>query len=182
MKARNAAGRRKTPTISIRLGTLLLIGSWGALLSSSQTPGQPSTRSDRPVALVNGVAITDAALQDEMENLYPANSAHGGMRPEKLKEVRAQALEELAVQELVYEQAVKTHAVVPLAEARTEIDRLERQYGQQEFHRALKAGGITRDQYLKNLQRRMTLERMNQQRVIAPSRVAAENLARLLRP
>jgi peptidyl-prolyl cis-trans isomerase C len=128
------------------------------------------------MALVNGVAITEAALQDEIENLYPTNSVHGGLRPAKLKEVRAQALEELTVQELVYEQAEKTKAVVPITEARAELDRLERRYGAQEFHRALRCSGLTRQQYLKNLQRRMTLERMNQQHVVLPSRVSVETL------
>jgi len=176
MKARNPAGQVKRAMVANRLGILAAMCFGGAVLSFAQTPGLPSARLDQPVALVNGVAITEAALRDESETLYPSNSAHGGMRPEKLKAVRAQALEELTVQELVYQQAEKTHTVVPIAAARTELDRLERQYGAQEFHRALQAGGVTRQQYLKNLQRRMTLERMNQQRVVDPSRVAVETL------
>ena len=123
------------------------------------------------MARVNGASITESALREEMEVLYPSNTAHGGLRPEKMKEVRIKALEELIVQELAYQQAVKTQALVPMAEVRAEFARLRQKFGAQSFDQSLQASGLTRQQYLKNLQRRLTLERMAQRKLVRPSRM-----------
>jgi parvulin-like peptidyl-prolyl isomerase len=145
-------------------------------LSFAQAPAPPAVPPNREVARVNGVAITEADLQDEMEALYPSNAAHGGLKSEKLKEIRSKALGELEVEELVYEQAVQQGTLVPMAEVHKEFERLRRQYGAQNFDRSLQLSGLTRQQYLKKLQRRLTLERMNQQHVIDPARVSEQTL------
>lgn len=124
----------------------------------------------KQVARVNGMEITEGDLRSEMERLYPSNAGHGGLRPDKLKEIRSKALEELIVQELAYQQAVKAKKLVPMPEVQTEFQRMRTKYGAKEFDASLKADGLTRPQYLKKLQRQMTLERSFQEKVVLPSR------------
>ncbi len=156
-------GKSVTPAI---LGLAVLLG--GARLLPAQTP---PVNPQRVVARVNGAAITEADVQDEMEALYPSNTAHGGLRPERLKEIRSKALDELIVRELAYQQATKTGSAVPAKEVRAEFDRLRQGYGAERFDRSLQESGLTRQQYLKRLERRMTLERMMRSKVVEPSRL-----------
>jgi len=142
----------------------------------AQTPSHPPVSPEGVAARVNGVAITEIAVADEMETLYPSNAAHGGIRPEKLKELRAKALEELIAQELACQQAVKADGLVPMAEVRVEYQRARSKYGVQAFDRSLQASGLTRQQYLKKLQRRMTLEQLTRRKVYVPSRVGPQAL------
>jgi peptidyl-prolyl cis-trans isomerase C len=139
---------------------------------------------------VNGAGITEGDLHNEMEKLLPSNTVHGGLRPDKLKEIRAQALEELIVQELAYQQAVKTQKLVPMPEVEAQFQRIRNHYGAKAMEDALRADGLTRPQFLKQLQRQMTLERRFQEKVIQPSHVAPQvvrayyeqNLKRYERP
>jgi peptidyl-prolyl cis-trans isomerase C len=142
----------------------------------AQAPSHPPVSPEGVAARVNGVAITETAVADEMETLYPSNAAHGGIRPGKLKEIRAEALEELIAQELAYQQAVKADGLVPMAEVRVEYQRARSKYGVQAFDRPLQASGLTRQQYLKKLQRRMTLEQLTRRKVYLPSRVGPQAL------
>jgi len=162
----NVAGNCGITALVILLSALLVSSS----SASGETQSDRDTGLDRAVARVNGVAITEAALRDEVEALFPSNSAHGGIRPEKLQELRAKALDELIVQELAYQQAVKTQTVVPMTQVRAEYERIRKKYGAPAFDSALQARGLTRQRYLKALQRRMTLERLTRRKVFLPSR------------
>jgi peptidyl-prolyl cis-trans isomerase C len=174
-EAEESMTKRRTPTQAIPHRTILLLTVSVVLVGSSaasaQASGLPSIPASAVVARVNGASINETEVLNEMEVLYPSNTAHGGIRHEKLKEIRSKALEELIVQELAYQQAVKTQALVPMTEVRAEWARLRQKYGAADFDRSLQASGLTRQQYLKNLQRRMTLERLIKQRIFQPSRV-----------
>jgi parvulin-like peptidyl-prolyl isomerase len=140
----------------------------------SQASSQALPKDEQVVARVNGTALTEGQLADEIENLYPSNSAHGGITPSKMEEIRAKALEEVIVEELAWQRAVKTHAVVPRAKARAEYARLRVKYGAEAFDRSMKASDLTQEQYLGVLQRRMTLEQEFKRDVYLPSRVRSE--------
>jgi parvulin-like peptidyl-prolyl isomerase len=157
---------RALPPFAILL-TALLVSSSSAF---GETAEIPSNDLSRVVARVNGVAITEAAMQDEIEVLYPSNSAHGGIRPEKLQELRAKARDELIVEELAYQQAVKNRALVPMTQVRTEYEKIRKKYSAPAFDSSLQARGLTRQQYLKALQRRMTLQQLIEKQVVLPSR------------
>jgi len=167
-----AAGRAPLRPLWVALAVCLALST--SLFA--QMPSPQLVSPDRVAARVNGSVITEAEVREEMETLYPSNTAHGGIQPERLKELRSQALEELIVQELAYQQAVRTHALVPLPEVRREYQRLRAKYGAGAFDRSLQTSGLTRQQYLKKLQRRLTLERLTKQRVYLPSRVGPQEL------
>ncbi len=170
---REATGRALARTLFLLLFVSLLACSAHVY---AQVPAHSPASPERVVARVNGVSITDNQLSDEMEVLYPSNTAHGGLQPGNLKEIRAKALEELIVQELAYQQAVKSRALVPMAEVRAEYGRIRTKYGAQAFDRSLQSSGLSTRQYMKNLQRRMTLARLFKQKVYAPARVGPQAL------
>ncbi|HXZ26420.1 MAG TPA: peptidylprolyl isomerase [Terriglobales bacterium] len=178
MKKRNsstAAGPAPTPTL------LLLVLAAGLACSASlfgqavasHAPAAPAVAAqDQVVARVNGAPITESQLAEEVERLYPSNTAHGGLRPEKMGEVREKALAELEVEELAWQRAQKTHAVVPRSEVEAEYQRMRRAFGAKEFDQAMRAHGISKEQYFKDLERRLTLERLFQQKVVRPARMS----------
>ena len=133
----------------------------------------PSTAPNPPVVRVNNHVIGEREVATQLEALYPSNTVHGAIRPEKLKELRSRAVTELVVEELAYEQAVTEKMVVPMAEVKQEYIRLRTKYGANRFDTALKASEMSRQQYLQTLQRRMTLERHFQAKVFKPSRYTA---------
>jgi parvulin-like peptidyl-prolyl isomerase len=178
MKKRNSStttGPAPTPTLLLLVlaaGLACSASLFGQAVASHAPATAAAPAPDRTVARVNGVAITEKQLAQEMEQLYPSNTAHGGLRPDKMTEVREKALVELEVEELAWQRAQKTHAVVPHAEVEAEFQKMRRQFGAKEFDQSLKAHGIPRGQYLKELERRMTLERAFQQKVVRPARMS----------
>jgi len=175
---------------------LILLVALAALCGSAAIAGgqvmpQPAHAQQIPVVVkVNGASIDEKAVLDQMETLYPQNSVHGNIRPEKLKAIRDQAVNELIVEELAYQEAVKHKTVVSLAAAEADYQRMRRKYGARDFDDAIRRGRLTHQQYLKILQRRMTLEQVYKNKVVAPSRVTPlqvrnyydENKAHYLRP
>jgi len=168
--------RLKKSVASLVSGGTLAGLAWGLALGAPATVfGQASVGRTAPrdeaVARVNGVAITAADLSAEVGTIYPSNAGHSGLDSEKMKEIRSKALEELIVRELAYQQAVKLKAVVPMSETQAEYQRLRQKLGPAAFDRDLQASGLTSQQYLKQLQRQMTLERLMREKIVLPSRV-----------
>jgi len=63
-----------------------------------------------------------------------------------------------------------------MTEVRAEFARLRRKYGAADFDRSLQTSGLTRQQYLRNLQRRMTLQKLTRQKIDLPSRLGPQAL------
>jgi peptidyl-prolyl cis-trans isomerase C len=173
--SRTASGPAPTPTLLLLVlaaGLACSASLFGQAVASHAPAPSPATTPDRVVARVNGVAITESQLADEVERLYPSNTVHGSLRPEKMGEIREKALAELEVEELAWQRAQKTHAVVPRTQVEAEYQKMRRGFGAKEFDQALRAHGISKEQYLKDLERRLTLERLFQQKVVRPARMS----------
>jgi len=165
------------PVLSSVLTVFLLLVS--VPLSSQVAPqasGAQPVELKRVVARVNGVPINERQVRQQMEFFYPANRVHGGLTPEKLKEIRSKAVTELVLAELMFQQAVKENALIPMLQVEAEYRRIRTKFGPRPFDESLKAEGTTRQEYLKSLQRRMTLEQAFQNKVYLPSRVRPEEL------
>jgi len=168
--------KHQKPVARLVSGVTLAGLAWGLTLGASatvfgQASGSRTAPRDEVVARVNGAAVTAADLSAEVETIYPSSPGHGGLAAEKMKAIRSQALEELIVRELAYQQAEKLKAVVPMAETQAEYERLRQKLGPATFDRELQASGLTSQQYLKQLQRQMTLERLMREKTVLPSRV-----------
>jgi len=167
-----------TKTKRVASGVLVaVLGMAGLSLASdassakSRIAAKPAHPLQIPVVVrVNGTPIDEKAILDQMETLYPQNSVHGNIRPEKLKAIRDTAVNELIVEELAYQEAVKQKTVVPLSAAEADYQRMRRKYGAKGFDEAIQRGGLSHQQYLKILQRRMTLEKIYKDKVVVPAR------------
>jgi parvulin-like peptidyl-prolyl isomerase len=67
----------------------------------------------KPVATVNGVAITERDVQEQMVRLFPYYSMHGGKVPDKYyPEIRGKAIQQLIDDELEYQEAKRIGTTV----------------------------------------------------------------------
>jgi peptidyl-prolyl cis-trans isomerase C len=91
---------------------------------SAQATGGPGwVVQDKPVARVNGVALTDRDLLREMLTIFPYARQHNGFPKGLEPEIRRGALEMIIFEELVYQEAQRRKLTVPPARlARAEAD------------------------------------------------------------
>jgi len=105
---------------------------WGQMVSShaptksnvQQPPASPEMFqasnapkvSDKPVARVNGVVLTERDLVREMYAIFPYARQHNGGFPASMEaDIRAGALKMIIFEELVYQEAQRRHMTVPPA-------------------------------------------------------------------
>lgn len=71
---------------------------------ATRNPASPEMK--KPVARVNGQPITQFDLQEQMQRVFPYYSMHGGQVPEKYQaEIRQRSIDQLVVEELIYQDA-----------------------------------------------------------------------------
>jgi peptidyl-prolyl cis-trans isomerase C len=87
---------------------------------------------DRVVALVNGVAITEDAVQREIEVELPKTLYHGNITEERKKAYREKAIENLIVRELFYQEAKATGIKVKRSKVNEVFESYKKQYGSKE--------------------------------------------------
>ena len=69
------------------------------------------------VARINGVAVTEAQLDEEMQRLFPYYAVHGGKVPAGAEaEIREKSMHDLVMHELMYQEARHRNLQVPPAE------------------------------------------------------------------
>lgn len=126
----------------------------------------------KPVLKVNGVVFNQFQLSEAMNQLLPAASFHGTVSEETLAAYRPKAIDMLIESELLYEEARRLGihpelGAVDTAEQKT-IDRVR---SMKSYFGSLSAAGLTRDQYVENLRRRLTVEAFEAQEFKAKSAV-----------
>lgn len=159
--------RKRTMPAAIVIITVGLLVPTGALPCAAADQWKPSTSAT--FARVNGKAISTDVLMEAIEQLYPTASVHA--RSGGSPELRQRAMDEVILGELIWQQAVKVGKIVPLAEAQQEMLRTRRRYGAKAFDADLRAGGMSRQQYVEKLQRAMTIQRARKEHVELQARV-----------
>jgi parvulin-like peptidyl-prolyl isomerase len=86
-------------------------------VASASVPQQPAPMmvSDKPVARVNGVVLTDRDLLREMFTIFPYARQHNGFPKGQEAAIRQGALEMIIFEELVYQEAERRKIVIPAA-------------------------------------------------------------------
>ena len=123
-------------------------------------------------ARVNGKPVGQDVLQQKIEELYPRVSVHGNL--DGSPELRHKATEEVILDELIWQEAVRNGRSVTLSETKRQMFRIRRRYGARAFDAQLRATRLSRQQYLKKLQRVITIQRARKEHVELPSRVDAK--------
>jgi len=81
---------------------------------ASDGVGAPAKPPLTQIARVNGVALTEAQLDEEMQRLFPYYAIHGGRVPPGAEaDIRQKAVHDLVLHELVYQEARRRNLQVP---------------------------------------------------------------------
>ena len=120
----------------------------------------PAAALPKPVAKVNGTVLTEADIEEALNEIMPAGVFHGGFSSKKRETYRPQAFEKMIEKELFYQEAVKKGLKVDeeIIEAEREKT-IKRLGGQKKFKAALKKAGITDEQYRERLKKKHLVKR-----------------------
>jgi parvulin-like peptidyl-prolyl isomerase len=83
--------------------------------ATASAPAGPPQVSDKPVAKVNGVVLTDRDLLREMYAIFPYAQQHNGFPKAQEAAIRQGALEMIIFEELVFQEAERRKLAVPAA-------------------------------------------------------------------
>ena len=178
------------------LGQAVLIFALAAPLAGQQlvpshTPTAPATASaaapSAPVDLkkiaarVNGVAITERDVREQMQRLFPYYSIHGGKVPEKYQgEIRQKAIDQLVTDELMFQQAKKDGMKLPAAEAQGVLRQARARFGSQAAYEEFgkdQYGSV--QEFERRLRRATLIAEYQNKEIVLKSRVTDLRLRRL---
>ena len=120
----------------------------------------PAAASPKPVARVNDTVLTEADLEQALNEIMPAGVFHGGFSSKKREKYKPQAFEKMIEKELFYQEAVKIglkidEDIIEAERART----IQRLGGEKKFETALKKAGLTDEQYQQKLRKKHLVKR-----------------------
>jgi peptidyl-prolyl cis-trans isomerase C len=122
---------------------------------------KPASAVSKPVAKVNGTVLTEADLEEALNEIMPAGVFHGGFSSKKRLQYRPQAFEKMIEKELFYQEAVKQGIEVDEQVIKAERDKaIKRLGGEKKFKAALKNTGLTDEQYQQKLKKKHLVKRL----------------------
>lgn len=143
---------------------------------SVSASAQPS---DKVVAVVNGVQLIEADLNQEIQKLMPNyRGVHGGMSQEKLDNVRNEAMKKLVDMELYYQDALAKGMKLSSDELKTEIANLAKRYkSKDDFDKIIANAGFSPDSFNRFVERNILSARIYK-REIVDAVVVTEQIAK----
>lgn len=125
------------------------------------------------VAMVNGVAITKAELDEEFNKLLISPRSHTGVAGEKKKELRNLALQELVIRELAFQEAKALRLKAKRKEVNDSFERIRKRYKtEKDFKEALKTENMTEKDLKDRIERDLLLEKINKVEIEDRARVS----------
>jgi peptidyl-prolyl cis-trans isomerase SurA len=160
----------------LSIAVLLLLVALGAARAQvashastldAKTPASQSQPTGKPVARINGVALTDRDLLREMFAIFPYARQHNGFPKSEEAEIRKGALEMIVFEELVYQEAERRKMTVPPAKLnRAAADLRARFNSSEEYQQFLQTEFKgSRPLLLKKIRRSMLIEALLQAEV-----------------
>lgn len=129
------------------------------------------------VARVNGVGLTEAQVEDVVNELIPRAFFHGNITRDKRDEYRPKALEELIKRELYYQEANKTGIEVTDAEIDKNVKDLDESLKSGGgLEKALKSSGYTMERLRKEIRRNLMINRFAEREIDERAKVSEESL------
>lgn len=114
------------------------------------------------VAVVNGVGLSEADLNQEINILMPMNQPfHGKISDEKMKKVRSDAMKTLVDYELKAQDARSKGMKIPQAVIDEEMNKMAKKFKTREdLDAAYKGAGFTKKTFLEIMERRLLAEKI----------------------
>ena len=148
-----------------RLVILLVVLAAAAAALAAWRLREPPVPASPAVATVNGTAITQKELDIRVTSLLPMASYHGNVSPDKLASLRRAALDELILEELVWQDARRQGLSPDATAVEAELDDMKRRFDSGEaFEAALREDGVALDTYRKFLARKVLVRAERQKR------------------
>jgi peptidyl-prolyl cis-trans isomerase C len=132
------------------------------LLAATHGPATGSSLSQLPasqvVARVNGVELHGDILNDYVKVVLPDFSFHGTVKPEMLNSYRHAALDRMVLHELIYQEGMRRHIVIPQAKIEAEVNQMRHMYQTPEaFEHDLSRRGFTLDKLRAQIRHNMII-------------------------
>ena len=175
---------RRTALLTAALAATALAGA--AAWTAWRRPIAPESPR---IATVNGVAITQRDARLRLSELLPAAAFHGNVPPAKLLALRRTALDELILEELIWQEATAAGLEPDARVVDGEVASVRSRFGSdRDFAGALEANGLTNRSFRQHMARAVLLRQVRQARVPAdPTEMEVEayyerNAGKFLRP
>jgi parvulin-like peptidyl-prolyl isomerase len=175
--------------LELAIAALVATPQWSAaqLLSSHQPtsnepaatptlPAAPAKSPGAPIARINGIALTQDYLDEEMQRLFPYYAIHGGRVPPSAEaELKKQALHDAILHELVYQEAVRRNTTISPQEWQTRMSALRQGFSTQKaFEAAVTKQYGSMAAFKKRLKRAMLVQKLWDQEVTRKSLVTTQ--------
>ncbi len=119
---------------------------------------------------VNGVAITEAEVEEVTGQIIPGTAFHRDITPDKKARYRQEAVQKLIDRELLYQEAVRLGMKVADKDIQKVIEDLKGRFkSKADFTEALKKRGLTESSLKKRIRKNMLAERLMKEKVEEPS-------------
>src|SRR6516164_7476755 len=143
--------------------------------STAAAPVAPLQVSDKPVARVNGVILTNRDLLREMYAIFPYAQQHNGFPKGQEATIRQGALEMIIFEELVFQEAGRRNLAVPMEKLNRAIGDFRKQFSSpDQYETYLKNEMQGSEQKLRQqIRRSLLIEQVLQSDVEAKSAVSA---------
>ncbi len=133
---------------------------------------------DPAVAKVNGKEISNTDLQRYMAEKLPYLSFHSNMSEEKMKALRAEAIQELIDKELFYRAAEKNGVKADEKAVAEKLEKIRTSFKtEKEFQTALEKAGMSEQGLTDQLSRESMVQRYLDAEVIKKAEISDEDLA-----
>lgn len=136
-----------------------------------------SNATEKIVARVNGIELTEADLQKVINELLPQAFYHSSVTPDKVAELKKKALDELIKRELYYQEAKNMGMKVDASELKEALTAIKKRFSsERDYEKALKEAGVSEKEFNSYLEKRLLVEKFIQSEIMAKSRVTDEYL------
>lgn len=174
-------------TVSIVVALLTASVSAQMSLQSSHQPSAPAPATTLPsstkppeaqIARVNGVALTQAQLDEETKRLFPYYAVHGGRVPAGAEaELRRQAVHDAVLHELMYQEARRRNLQVAPTKWQKRIGEIRSSFAsRQAYESAAKKQYGSAAEFERRLRRVMLVEQLWDAEVIRKSVVTEQEV------
>jgi peptidyl-prolyl cis-trans isomerase C len=142
-------------------------GSGAAESVNSPSPIKKGNDPSTPVASVNGVAISLGELNRAMAERIP-ETGHRSLSEKRWTEIRAEVLDNLIVQEILYQESKRLEIKVSPDSIDDEVQRIRARFPSREaFQKAVEAQGLTLDEIRRGVERYLAIRQLTDQAVLS---------------
>jgi peptidyl-prolyl cis-trans isomerase C len=132
---------------------------------------------DKVVARVNGVAITAAQLDREVDRLIPLSTYHRNVTEERRKQISETALENLLTRELQIQDAADRGVKPDKKKVKEQIEEIRKRYpSKKEYKAALERSHFTEESLKREIEGLLVVQALYEQVVVKPSQMSDEAL------